>query len=205
MIVSQAPEPRSALAHRAPIGAVDTVRLGEIRLATLSILRGEADALAGPSREALSLELPRKACTAATQGEHSALWLGPDEWMLVSPDGHGEIHAALDGMLEGTQHQRVAVSDHYTLIALEGARARDLLAKLVPLDTHPRALRPGDVPGTVLGAANTHVWCVDETGFRLTARRSYADYVWCLMARAGREWGLPLQMPRAGERLTVPA
>lgn len=196
-------EPRSALHHRMAIGTPGSVRMAEIRLATLSILRGQGDALAGPIGDALGLDLPRKACTATSGDAHAALWLGPDEWMLVSPHGEEAAHAALDDALAGTHHQRVTVSDHYTLVALEGPCARDLLAKLVPIDTHRRALAPGQVLGTVLGAANTHVWCVGDDRFRLLLRRSYADYAWCLMARAGREWSLPAQVPFAGERLTV--
>ncbi len=203
MIEAALVEPRSALAHRAPIGADDTVRMAEIRLATLSILRGEADRLAGPVHQALALDLPREACTASETDAAACLWLGPDEWMLISGPDTGARHAGLDHAIDA-HHQRVEVSDHYTLIELRGAKARHLLAKLVPLDTHPRSFRPGTVKGTVLGAATTYLWCVADEAFRLTARRSYADYVWCLLAHAGGEWGLPEQHPRAGERLTLP-
>ncbi|MEM7568122.1 MAG: sarcosine oxidase subunit gamma family protein [Pseudomonadota bacterium] len=204
MIEATLIEPRSPLAHRAPIGAEDTVRLAEIRLATLSILRGEADGLVGPVRDAFALDLPREACTAAQGDAAACLWLGPDEWMLVSGTGEGDRHAALDDGITG-HHQRVEVSDHYTLIELRGAKARPLLSKLVPLDMHARAFAPGEVKGTALGAAVTTLWCVADDVFRLTARRSYADYVWCLLAHSGREWGLPVQSPRGGERLTLPA
>ena len=196
-------EPRSALAHRLPIGAADSVRMAELRLWTLSILRGEADVLAGAVGDILTAELPREACTATRSEDHAVLWLGPDEWMLVSGPGD-EAQRGLGERLDGAHHQHVDVSDHYTLVELQGARARDLLAKLVPLDMHPRAFRPGEVKGTVLGAANTHLWCVAEDRFCLTLRRSYADYGWCLLARAGREWGLPEERPVGGERLTIP-
>ncbi len=195
-------EPRSALAHRAPIGAADTVRLAEIRLATLSILRGEAEELAAALRDTLACDLPREACMAARSDEAACLWLGPDEWMLVSGPDMGARHARFDHAIDA-HHQRVEVSDHYTLVELRGVKARALLSKLVPLDMHARAFAPGDVKGTVLGAAVTTLWCVADDVFRLTARRSYADYVWCLLARSGREWGLPVQTPRGGERLTI--
>lgn len=197
-------EPVSALAHRAPMGAPGAVRVAELRLWALSILRGDADALGGAIREGLNVDLPREACRAGEADEAAALWLGPDEWMLVSPKGLDARHAALDDALAGRHHQRVDVSDHYTLIELRGTRVRSLLAKLVTLDLHPSAFRPGDVKGTALAAAQTYLWCVEDDRFRLTARRSFADYVWCLIAHAGHEWGLPEQRPRGGERLTPP-
>jgi sarcosine oxidase subunit gamma len=30
-----------------------------------------------------------------------------------------------------------------------------------------------------------------------------ADYLWCLLADAGREWGVPEQVPIKGEVLTI--
>jgi sarcosine oxidase subunit gamma len=30
-----------------------------------------------------------------------------------------------------------------------------------------------------------------------------ADYLWCLLAEAGREWGMPREVPVKGERLTI--
>jgi hypothetical protein len=39
--------------------------------------------------------------------------------------------------------------------------------------------------------------------FRLLIRWSMADYLWCLLADAGREWGMPAEVPVKGERLTI--
>jgi sarcosine oxidase subunit gamma len=30
-----------------------------------------------------------------------------------------------------------------------------------------------------------------------------ADYLWCALANAGAEWGVPEQVPVKGERLTI--
>ena len=59
-----------------------TVTVTLIPDASRYILRGDAAAFAG-----YGVKLPREACRAATYGALSALWLGPDEWLLLLPDG----------------------------------------------------------------------------------------------------------------------
>ena len=36
--------------------------------------------------DAFSLQLPLKACRAAEGDARAALWLGPDEWLLLAPE-----------------------------------------------------------------------------------------------------------------------
>jgi sarcosine oxidase subunit gamma len=163
-----------------------------------------------PLRQALGLGLPFDALTSSTEGDTSFLWLGPDEWMLVTAPEVAEarVRAAREA-LTGAHHQLVDVSDYYTAIELAGAKARELLMKLTTLDVHARAFRFGMVAGSVFGRANAWLWQTgddaDESGpaFRLFIRWSMADYLWCAMAEAGREWGLAEQVPVKGERLTI--
>ena len=81
--------------------------------------------------------------------------------------------------------------------------------KLTTLDLHPRAFRAGMVTGSVFGRANATIWQpLDDAAeggpaFRLFIRWSMADYLWCLIADAGREWGVPEQVPVKGEVLTI--
>jgi len=65
------------------------------------------------------------------------------------------------------------------------------------------------VAGSVFGRANALLWQTrsdaDEAGpaFRLFIRWSMADYLWCLAADAGREWGVPEQVSVKDEKLTI--
>jgi sarcosine oxidase gamma subunit len=71
---------------------------------------------------------------------------------------------------------------------------------------HPRAFRAGMVAGSVFAHANALLWLPlggDEEAFQLFVRWSMADYLWCVIAEAGREWGVPEEFPVKGERLTV--
>jgi heterotetrameric sarcosine oxidase gamma subunit len=208
MAEPRTPFRRSPLFHRRPLeGEGGAVRIAERPFRGKFILRADAHEAAERLRPALGLGLPFDPLTSATQGESSLLWMGPDEWMLVTAQGEaaeraGKAREALAGM----HHQLVDVSDSYTVIEVAGSRARELLMKLTTLDLHPRAFRPGMVAGSVFGQANALLWLPlggDEEGFRLFIRWSMADYLWCVTADAGREWGVPEEFPVKGERLTV--
>lgn len=196
------PRARSPLAHREPLTG-DGLRLAERPFEGLLVLRGEPAAVGEPFAGTAGLELPR-VCRGTARGPGlTALWLSPDEWLLVTPTvaDAEELMPRVKTPLAERHHQLVDVSDYHTVIELAGAVARDVLAKVVAVDLHPRAWRRDEVLGTLLGKAVVQLWLVadeedtDGPAVRIVVRRSHADYVWCLLAEAGREWGLPAQTP----------
>jgi len=202
---------RSPLAHHTPVeGAAGSVRMAERPFLGKFILRADPQVAAGPIGAALGLPLPVEPLTSAILGDTSFLWMGPDEWMLVTAPGDASpLSEKAADALAGLHHQLVEVSDYYTAIEVAGPKARELLIKLTTLDLDPRACRAGMVTGSVFGRANATIWQVADDAtegaplFRLFIRWSMADYLWCLLADAGREWGLPEQTPIKGETLVV--
>jgi sarcosine oxidase subunit gamma len=208
MAEARTAERRSPLRHRAAIAAAGgALRIAEAPFIGKLILRGAPAAVADAVQGALGLPLPDALSSTAT-GDAAALWLGPDEWMIVSAEAQAaEVSAKAAAGLAGRHHQVVDVGDYYTVVEARGEKARPALMKLTTLDLHPRAFRPGMVAGSVFGRANATVWLrqdQEEAGvFWLFIRWSMADYLWCALADAGREWGLPQQIPIKGERLTI--
>lgn len=206
------PVRRSPLTGRTAIEARrNAVQLAEAPFLGKHILRVEPKVGAAAVKEATGLALPGEPLSSSVSDEAGKqavlLWLGPDEWMLVTPpEDAGKTAAALAKALDG-HHQLADVSDYYTAIDVTGAKARELLMKLTTLDIHPRAFRAGQVTGTILGHANATLWLVGdvdgEATIRLFVRWSHADYLWCLLADAGREWGVPEQVPISGEKLVI--
>ncbi|MEM1401267.1 MAG: sarcosine oxidase subunit gamma family protein, partial [Pseudomonadota bacterium] len=81
---------------------------------------------------------------------------------------------------------------------------REMLMKLTTLDLHPSQFAPGAVTGSLFGRATATLHCREDTsGFVLFVRRSFADYLWCALAEAGREFGLVEQVPKGGETMRV--
>ena len=207
----------SPLAHRTPLeGEGGEVALAEIAHRGLVIIRGAPDDVATALEDVLGIAAPAGPPTSAADERARIVWLGPDQWLLIISSGDAaDIAGKLSGALEGRHHQVVDVSSYYTTIEIKGARARDLLAKVAIIDLHPRAFRPGDAVASVFAKANGWLILREEPegggneaagapAFELITRRSHADYLWCLLAEAGREWGLAPQEPIGRVPLHLP-
>ena len=157
-------------------------------------LRGDpADqALLAAVEGVLGFGLPLEPNTVAEAGELAALWLGPDEWLVLTPPGQ---EAGLAGALRDALGDVFAavtdVTGGQTVINLRGASVRDVLAKGCTLDLHPRAFGPGRCAQTLVAKAMVTVRQVDESpSFDLIVRRSFADYLAQWLEDAAQEYGL---------------
>ena len=184
---------RSALAHRsllaraAPAGEAGEagVRMVERPARAMFELRGEAAALAG----ALGFALPEPNRTARHESA-TILWLGPDQWLWTgehAQDWPTEA-AALD------------VGDARAVLGLSGPQARALLARACPLDLHPSVFAVGRCAQTTLARTTMllHLLADDAMGgpvFDLYVARSYADYAWTWLERAGAQFGVVVSEP----------
>jgi sarcosine oxidase, subunit gamma len=165
------------------------VTLAALPLRGKLIVRGDEKARARASA-ALGCELPG-ALRGASGGSVEALWLGPDEWLvLVGADEADRIASALREALSALDHAVVDVSDRFAGISVEGSRARDVLNAGVPLDLHPRAFPPGIVARTVLAKAPVVLRRPAERElFELHLNGSLAPYAWLFLENAAREFG----------------
>ena len=150
-------------------------------------LRGGADARAAASR-AFGLELPASACRAATGAGRAALWLGPDEHLLIAPESEAATVAdELAAALADRAHSLVDVSHRQVAFALKGPYAAWLLASGCPLDVDGAEFPVGMCTRTVFLKAEITLWRTADDTFRLEVWRSFADYVVALLAEAARE------------------
>ncbi|NUP43132.1 MAG: sarcosine oxidase subunit gamma [Streptomyces sp.] len=186
--------PRSPLGRDAGrLAAATRTSRGAIRLAELPFLAqvnvrldakgAAADAVA----LALGLQLPLEPNTVVRAGELTAVWLGPDEWLVVGPPGsQADLEARVR---EAAGDEPVSVTDvsaQRTTLLVAGPRARDLLAHGCSLDLHPRAFGSGRCAQTTLGRTQVVLVARDEprAGFWVLVRSSFAGYLadWLLDA-----------------------
>jgi sarcosine oxidase, subunit gamma len=144
------------------------------------------------AEKAVGFALPVAPNTTNTDGELTALWLGPSEWLLVAPPAReagimGRLRAGLVGL-----HAAVTdVSEARTIILVAGPRARDLLAKGTPLDLHPRVFGTGQCAQTALAKANVILRQIDDRPtFEVYILKSFSDYLFTWLERAAAEYGL---------------
>jgi sarcosine oxidase subunit gamma len=147
----------------------------------------------------LDLLLPSESCTSASKEQISALWLGPDEWLVTCPAGEvtrlqsslrealADIHAAITDVTDGRVALRVA-----------GPSAREVLAKGTPLDLHPRAFPPGSCAQSLLTKAAVLIHLLEDDpergpSFDVYVARSLAQYLWTWLEDAGREYGVQIE------------
>lgn len=152
------------------------------------VLRGRCDAIEAVGG-AYGLALPRQACRAALAGSHAALWLGPDEWLLLMPESAAEnCAAALTRMLAGLPHSLVDISHRQVGLEVAGPRAATVLNAGCPLDLDGAVFPVGMCTRTVLGKAEIVLWRVAEQRFRIEVAQSFAAYVLGLLHEALREF-----------------
>jgi len=127
----------------------------------------------------LGCEPPIEANTMVESGDHRIYWLGPDEWLLVTPTGKQlQLQAQLREALVGVFSSAVDNSSGLTRVEVRGDNAGSLLATDCPLDLHPREFKPGQCAQTRLAKAGmTIAPLLDGSGFELVIRRSFADYL----------------------------
>lgn len=147
--------------------------------------RPAAIAAAGP---AFGVALP-DTCRAASAGLRSALWLGPDEWLLLAPlDERAAIESAFATGLSEQAYSLVDVGERQIAFILEGPHATLLLNAGCPLDFD--TVPVGFCSRTMLGKAEIVLWRTAPDSFHIEVWRSFASYVSLLLTEAGREFGL---------------
>jgi sarcosine oxidase subunit gamma len=87
----------------------------------------------------------------------------------------------------------VEVGDAFVAVKIAGPNSRDVLAKGCTIDLHPRAFKTGSVVQTNLAKAQIALYQLDETTYRIFARRSFAEYLWTWLEDAGIEYGVSIE------------
>ncbi len=140
----------------------------------------------------LGFGLPLEPNTVAEGSGLAALWLGPDEWLVLTPAGQETgVAQSLRDALDG-QHVAVTdVSGGQTVINIAGEHARDVLAKGCSLDLHPRVFGPGRCAQSLVAKAGVTLRQNDVSpSFDLIVRRSFAEYLALWLEDAAQEYGL---------------
>jgi sarcosine oxidase, subunit gamma len=150
--------------------------------------------------EYLGVALPTTPSTYAESETATAIWLGPDEWLITSPVRTPEeletglrsaisLQDTVGGGAEFTGSV-VDVSAQRTTLRLRGEHARDLLAGGCSLDLHPRMFGRGAAAQTLLGQAGIVLMALDDTGthYQIVVRSSFAGYLTSWLLDAATEY-----------------
>jgi sarcosine oxidase, subunit gamma len=157
--------------------------------ATRYVLRGNPQVMTAAGT-ALGLTISQAACRAATNGTVAALWLGPDEQLVLAPET-ADLVPTLAEALRDLSHSLVEVSHRQIALEISGTHAAAVLNAGCPLDLDLSAFPVGMCTRTVFAKAEIVLWRTDETVFHVEVWRSFASYVTEFLAEVAREFALP--------------
>jgi sarcosine oxidase, subunit gamma len=158
------------------------------RLARFS-LRGELSALAAALGPA-SAPISQSVCRSVEADGCTALWLGPDEQLLLAPEAQGpHLEQLLTQRLANVPHSLVDISQRQLAFAVAGEHARTLLAVGCPLDLRDEVFPVGMCTRTIFDKCEMVLWRPDVASFHVEVARSFAPHVIALFEQATRELG----------------
>ncbi len=178
---------RSAFEGLHPIQVEGSVTVAPTPYATRFSFRGDAKAASACSK-GFGVLLPNDLLKAESDQGRTAISLGPDEWLLIAPDGEVESLEAAIAKALGDQHQSlVDISHRNTAFTVSGLKAETLLASGCLLDLHISAFPVGMATRTIYSKADIILWRTAPDTFHVELWRSFVPFVWGLLEEAAHE------------------
>jgi methylglutamate dehydrogenase subunit D len=167
---------RSAIASAKPYTSA-TLQFGEVRGFSLLQVAGDAKAVAK-----VTGKLPAKVGVALHGDGYTVMRTGASQFWFVGPEN--------ENLAERLRGQAILtpLSHSRTRLFLEGAPARDVLAKGVPLDFHPAVFKPGMFAMTGIHHTPVLIHCVHADRFEIYALRTFAMSVYDWLTDAALEY-----------------
>jgi methylglutamate dehydrogenase subunit D len=125
--------------------------------------------------------------------------ISPGQWIAI---GHQARPGAFATELKQTLGDLAAVtdqSDSRIVLEISSPRARDALAKGIPVDLDASAFPPGHVATTAAAHIGLQIACIDadsDTGptFELLVSQSYATSIWSWLTSSAAEFGYEVKL-----------
>jgi len=174
-------ERRPALAGRTT--SATSVKVEVLPPAERISLRAPEASVAALSK-ALGVTLPKQAKTSASKAGRTALWLGPDEWLVIDEGGNDPLADCTDVT---ALHSAVGISHRNIAIAVTGAGAAATINAGCPQDLSLEAFPVGAASRTILGKVEIVLLRTATDAFRVECWRSFSDYVFTFLSEGARD------------------
>ena len=133
----------------------------------------------------LGMILPNEACGTSNKEKITSLWLGPNEWLLVSNNeipketDTSELEQVLFDNISKTNLGAITnVTDHFTIFKLSGSNIFEVLSKGCPFNFGSDDFGDTKVVQTILNHVDVTIHRRSENDVDLYVRRSFAGYLW---------------------------
>ncbi len=133
---------------------------------------------------AIGVLLGTAPCRAVIVRDRTALWLGPDEWLVLAPD----TESTLAQQALAAHGSVVNVSHAYVGIEVSGPRAAWCINAFNALDLDLHVFPVSACTRTLFGKVEIVLWRAEAEQFRIEVARSHAPYVRQCLEEASREF-----------------
>ena len=176
-------------------GVIAAERAG-LGIARIVARKGQGARLAELVRSSFGIE-PPNGPRRASRGDVGIAGIGPQTW-LATCDGAGNGFAESLRRALGDAASVSDQSDAYVILRLTGPRVRAALAKLTPIDIHPRTFQVNSVAQTICGYVNITLWRLEDADqgdpvFEIWVAGSLAASLHQAIAHGAAEFGFVRQ------------
>lgn len=133
----------------------------------------------------LNMILPTEANTSTTSDKLTAIWLSPDEWMIVSNElvnkdtNKYELNEILFNSISKTNLGAVIdVTDQFVQLELKGKNIYEIFSAGCPFNFNEFKEKIGSTTQTVLNHIDVILHHKEENVVNLFVRRSFAEHLW---------------------------
>ena len=161
------------------------LQIKEIKPVMKLIIRGKTKNFITAIGKNLNMILPVEANTSTSGETLTALWLSPDEWMLVSnktvyeDTNTYDIEENLTNNISKAKLGAVTdVSDQFVMINIKGSKVFDLFAKGSPFNFNKFKDKKGSVIQTILSHIDVIIHLKEINEVNLLVRRSFSEHLY---------------------------
>ncbi len=180
---------QSPLGHRAEPSST-SIAMHEISSRGMIDLRGLSTdkKFMATAKSVLGFDLPKTPRTSNAWGDVKALWLSPDQWLVLCPrDKTAALLESLNAALIKIYSLCVDVSDMRAIIRLTGEGVHEILMKGCSLDFFSDEYAAGTVRRVRFAEIAALINIVEANTIDLYVFVSYAEYAWEFLLKAARK------------------
>ncbi len=163
----------------------ESVSIKEISPVMKINLRGKEREFLTNVGKNLNIILPTEANTSTTSDKLTAIWLSPDEWMIVSNElvnkdvNKYELYELLFNSISKTNLGAVIdITDQFVQLELKGKNIYEIFSAGCPFNFNEFKEKKGSVTQTVLNHIDVILHHKEENVVNLFVRRSFSEHLW---------------------------
>ena len=160
------------------------IEIKEIKPVMKLIIRGKTKDFITTIGKNLNMLLPIEANTSTSGESLTALWLSPDEWLLVSNEIVSEDsnnYEVEDNLINNVSKVNLGavtdVSDQFVMINIKGSKVFDLFATGSPFNFNVFKSKKGSVVQTILSHIDVIIHLTEINNVNLLVRRSFSEHL----------------------------